>query len=450
MSLIRHKLSLYVGKTIQLWQINTPQITSTLEGHTGIITCINFSPNSEFIVSGSEDKSAAVWSVQMGVMSLLFKGHFTGVVCAVTMMDSRRIVTCDRDGISHVWMADTGTILQTVQILSKSLAVTNNMKYVVCSNGDNQAKIWSLTREDEKYVVSHSDEITCFVITADSLFVITGSKDMSLKVWQATGGKLAQVLVGHTDAVTCVAVSVTQKSQVLSGSKDYNLILWDLHTGEEIHTLAGHLGPVSCVKVSADGTTAVSGSDDKTLIVWELKRGLALTSLQLHVPFTTFDISLEASRIIVQLVDSLSLPVICLLNTPANFIKLPTYSAPARDVEDLRPTGPKRPNRRLLKKEVSLDTYTWQKKYAHLTSSVMMAQVDERLKRRFSVSASMEEISKIAEMKTIESQQTVGPEQAALAQSQHFDQLEALWNKRSPPRRRVNPVSIETLLFERN
>lgn len=96
--------------------------------------------------------------------------------------------------------------------------------------------------------------------------------------------------------------------------------------------------------------------------------------------------------------------------------------------------------RRLLKKEVSLDTYTWQKKYGHLTSSVMMAQVDERLKRRFSVSASMEEISKIAEMKSLASQTSLGPEQAALAQSQHFDQLEALWNKRSPPRRRHNSV----------
>lgn len=63
---------------------------------------------------------------------------------------------------------------------------------------------------------------------------------------------------------------------------------------------------------------------------------------------------------------------------------------------DLRPSsGLKRPTRRLLKKEVSLDTYTWQKKYGHLTSNVMMAAVDERLKRRFSVSASMEEISKL-------------------------------------------------------
>lgn len=72
----------------------------------------------------------------------------------------------------------------------------------------------------------------------------------------------------------------------------------------------------------------------------------------------------------------------------------------------------------------------------------MMAQVDERLKRRFSVSASMEEISKIAERKTLSSQANIGPEQAALAQSQHFDQLEALWNKRSPPRRRHNAVSL--------
>lgn len=61
------------------------------------------------------------------------------------------------------------------------------------------------------------------------------------------------MLVGHSDAVNAVAVSVTNKSQVISGSKDCNLILWDLHTGEEIHTLAGHLAPVTCVRVSADG-----------------------------------------------------------------------------------------------------------------------------------------------------------------------------------------------------
>lgn len=81
------------------------------------------------------------------------------------------------------------------------------------------------------------------------------------------------------------------------------------------------------------GITAVSGSDDKTIIVWETARGLALTSLQLHVQFTRFDISLECSRILVHLTDNPSFPIICLHNSPAQYIKLPTYSAPARDVE---------------------------------------------------------------------------------------------------------------------
>lgn len=53
----------------------------------------------------------------------------------------------------------------------------------------------------------------------------------------------------------------------------------------------------------------------------------------MHVPFTHFDISLEVSRVLVQLVDSYNLPVICLHNTPAQYVKLPTYSGPSKDVE---------------------------------------------------------------------------------------------------------------------
>ncbi|XP_017838402.1 NACHT domain- and WD repeat-containing protein 1 isoform X2 [Drosophila busckii] len=443
------QLAIASGRSVHLMRINTPEYQCTLDGHSCVVNCLKFAPNGEFLATGGEDRLVQIWTLALGEINHTFKAHAAPVVQLVVLMDSLRVLSSDRDSMLLVWMADSGNLLQTIQGPYKSLAVTNNMRFAISTNGDNTLKIWSLTQEDEKFLVSHSDEITCFEISADSMHVITGSRDMSLKVWQSIGGKLSQVLVGHSDAVTCVAVSVTNKTQVISGSKDMNLIIWDLLTGEDLHTLAGHLGAVIGVKVSADGSTAVSGSDDKTLIVWETKRGLALTSLQMHVPFTHFDISLEVSRVMVQLVDSYNLPVICLHNTPAQYVKLPTYSGPSKDVEDLRPQGPKRQMKRLLKKEVSLDTYTWQKKYGHLTSSVMMAQVDERLKRRFSVSASMEEISKIAETKTGASQANLGPEQAALAQSQHFDQLEALWNKRSPPRRRHNAgLSRQTSLVE--
>ncbi|KAK6620988.1 hypothetical protein RUM43_011291 [Polyplax serrata] len=420
---------------VNIWQMNSHELQWTMDGHLSSVTSVALAANGLFAVSGSEDHTARVWGLTLGLVVSVFRGHQTTVTTVSVMLDSRRVISCDRGGTIAIWLADDATHLQTLtRTAGNCLEVSSNMKYAICAQNES-LRIWSLIRDDEKYVVSHSDEISCFVITMDNTMVITGSKDQSLKVWQLAGGKLTQVLVGHTDHVTCVAVSMN-KSQVISGSKDSNLIVWDIITGADLFTLTGHLGYITCVQLSTDGTLAISGSEDKSIIVWDVQKGRQLSSLNLHIPILGLCMASDASRIAVHLLENTSLPIICLHNTPATYVKLPTYVAPAKEVSapDLRPgAGLKRPMRRLLKKEVSLDTYTWQKKYGHLTSNIMMAAVDERLKRRFSVSASMEEISKIPN----QGSQQLGPEQAALAQSQHFDQLEALWNKRSPPRRRL-------------
>ena len=78
---------------------------------------------------------------------------------------------------------------------------------------------------------------------------------------------ILQVLVGHSDIVTCVAVSITNKTQIVSGSWDCNLIVWDINTGSDLHLLSGHLGKVTCVKVTGDGTIGVSSKYKENLII---------------------------------------------------------------------------------------------------------------------------------------------------------------------------------------
>jgi len=65
--------------------------------------------------------------------------------------------------------------------------------------------------------------------------------------------------MGHQDEVTCVAVSMNDKAQVISGSRDCNLIVWDADTGGEVFTLSQHSAPVTGVAISADSLVAVSG-----------------------------------------------------------------------------------------------------------------------------------------------------------------------------------------------
>jgi len=77
----------------------------------------------------------------------------------------------------------------------------------------------------------------------------------------------------------------------------------------------------------------ITGSEDKSIIVWDTKRGRAISSLQLHIPILNLEMSTDSSRIAVHLLENRCLPIVCLHNTPATYVKMPTYVAPAKEIE---------------------------------------------------------------------------------------------------------------------
>jgi WD40 repeat protein len=55
--------------------------------------------------------------------------------------------------------------------------------------------------------------------------------------------------------------------QIASGSKDETVRVWDAATGDYRKTLTGHSGGVTAVAFSPDGRQIASGSDDETVRV---------------------------------------------------------------------------------------------------------------------------------------------------------------------------------------
>lgn len=54
-------------------------------------------------------------------------------------------------------------------------------------------KLWHVTDGSCLQAICHAGLITCLTFSNDSVFLATGSMDMSLKVWEAATGKLTQV-----------------------------------------------------------------------------------------------------------------------------------------------------------------------------------------------------------------------------------------------------------------
>jgi WD40 repeat protein/serine/threonine protein kinase len=84
---------------------------------------------------------------------------------------------------------------------------------------------------------------------------------------------------GHRSRVMTVAFSPDGK-QMVSGSEDMTLRLWDVTTGHCVRTYDGHHGFVLSVAFSPDGKLVLSGSSDKTLRVWEVITGRCLHTFE--------------------------------------------------------------------------------------------------------------------------------------------------------------------------
>ena len=53
-------------KTVRIWDVESGDCIKTLEGHTFGVNGVSFSPNNQYVVSGSNDKTVRIWEVESG------------------------------------------------------------------------------------------------------------------------------------------------------------------------------------------------------------------------------------------------------------------------------------------------------------------------------------------------------------------------------------------------
>jgi WD40 repeat protein len=92
-------------------------------------------------------------------------------------------------------------------------------------------------------------------------------------------GSLETVLQkGHELAVVSVDVS-PDSNYVVTGSKDKSIKLWERETGREIRSFLGHEKTVNNVDFSSDGNYVLSVSNDKTARIWSIVSGKEVFTL---------------------------------------------------------------------------------------------------------------------------------------------------------------------------
>ncbi|KAI9326222.1 WD40-repeat-containing domain protein [Obelidium mucronatum] len=272
-------------KTVKLWSVETGECIKTLVGHSDWVLSVAISSDGQTVVSGSRDNTVKLWSVETGECIKTLVGHSLNVASVAISSDRQTVVSGSWDKTVKLWSVETGECINTLvghYAFVTSVAISSDGQTVVSGSLDIAVKFWSVeTAECIKTLVSHSDPVYSVAISSDGQTVVSGSWEKTVKLWSVETGECIKTLVGHSHKVLSVAIS-SDGQTVVSGSKDKTVKLWSVETAECIKTLVGHSDHVNSVAISPDGQTVVSGSEEKTVKLWSVETGECIKTLVGH------------------------------------------------------------------------------------------------------------------------------------------------------------------------
>jgi WD40 repeat protein len=255
-----------------------------LVGHNDVIDSVAITSDGHWIVTASKDHTVRVWDLTAenpAANSRILFGDSTGVSAAAVSADSRWIAAADSSGI-RIWdltatnrAAEPRILYGDQGTLALKLVITNDGRRIVGADLDGSARLWDIAEPlaRPRILTGHRGPITCAAVSSDDHWLVTGSNDATLRVWDLTSidpGVEPRVLTGHTESITSIAISPDNR-WLVTGSEDQSARVWDLVGGDSgamPRVLAGHQRSIGCVGISPNGRWIVTGAENTR--VWDL------------------------------------------------------------------------------------------------------------------------------------------------------------------------------------
>ncbi|KAF5395788.1 hypothetical protein PHET_11669 [Paragonimus heterotremus] len=244
-----------------------------LFGHIGGVWCLTVLPadalpgrETPILVSGSCDRSARVWLLdgsRWPCVATLF-GHQSTVRCVA---GQNRV----SDPISG--SASTGTGEQVLANLAQSrsflAAGSTDLRLVVTGSRDTTLRLWNaVSGQCVRVFEGHLGAIRCVQFTGT--MVVSGSYDSTVRVWCILTGVCLRVLSGHKNRVYTL---LFDGSHIISASLDTTIRVWDAFTGHLKRTFCGHRSLTSEMAYGSLQRILVSSNADETIRVWNVDTG---------------------------------------------------------------------------------------------------------------------------------------------------------------------------------
>ena len=152
----------------------------------------------------------------------------------------------------------------------QSVSFSPDGRWLVTGSNDKTVKVWDLRKGTlVGTLYGHGYSINTVAVSPDGRFIASGGVDGTVRLWTLSSGRQHGTLRGQGYSIYAVVFS-PDGTKLVAGGKDRAVFIWDLKSGERLHTLEGHEGDIFAVTISPDGRLIASGSADQKVMVWDI------------------------------------------------------------------------------------------------------------------------------------------------------------------------------------
>jgi F-box and WD-40 domain protein 1/11 len=239
--------------------------------HNASILCLQF--DDEIMVTGSSDHTCIVWDVKNDYKPIRrLEGHTAGVldVC----LDDRYIISCSKDTTICVWDRYTGELVKRLLGHRGPVnAVQLRGDLIVSASGDGVAKLWNLISGlCIKEFPSKDRGLACVEFSEDARTILAGGNDQVIYQFDANTGELVGELKGHTGLVRSLHLDDVN-GRIVSGSYDISVKVFNAKTGKLCIDLPGWTSSWM-LSAKSDYRRIVATSQDSRVVIMDFGYGL--------------------------------------------------------------------------------------------------------------------------------------------------------------------------------